>query len=110
MRAKQIISFLLLGVFLTYITPKEIFHAFTSHNDTEHNITHNPNQLEVGSEHHHCELMKLDQQFASSAISIPYFSFSKPIYFANQQKHAIVQCILPTANYAIHPLRGPPAF
>jgi hypothetical protein len=109
MRAKQIISFLLLGVFVTYITPKEIFHAFTRHNDTEHRIGHNPNQLEVGSEHHHCELMKLDQQFAASDISIPFFSFNKPIYFATKRNSAIVHCILPNANSAIHPLRGPPS-
>ena len=83
MRLKQFISFLLLCIFSLYIIPKEIFHVFVQHTDTEHVATHLKNHLEISTEHHHCELMKADQQFVSSFIPIPYYHFQSPLYLSH---------------------------
>lgn len=109
MRLKQLISFLLLCLFLVYIIPKEIFHAFSHHIDTEHVTTSVKNQLQISAEHHHCELMKADQQFVSSIIPIPYYHFQSPFYYALSHEEVHNQCNT-TFDYNVNnPLRGPPS-
>lgn len=109
MQAKRIISFILLCVFSLYITPKEIYHAFVTHTDTEHTVSHLKNHLEITTEHHHCELMKADQHFVSSDISIPFYTFQKTIHFAKQKEFVTTQFIHSSYTGTSNPLRGPPA-
>jgi hypothetical protein len=108
MQAKRYISFILLCVFCLYITPKEIFHAFVTHTDTEHTTLFADNHLEISAEHHHCDLMKIDQQFASADISVPYYDFQVDSYFAQQNEFIVSHVILASKANACNPLRGPP--
>ncbi len=108
MQTKRILSFILLCVFSLYITPKEILHAFVSHQDTEHHATHLKNQLEISATHHHCELMKMDQQFASNEVSIPFYDFQKPSYFEQKQILGFLCSFRFSENQVCNPLRGPP--
>lgn len=70
---KRILSFILLSVFLFYITPKELLHAFTHHTDTQHEPV--KSGLQISNEHHHCELLKLDQQFSAWDVQLPHHNF-----------------------------------
>ncbi len=109
MQAKRVISFILLCVFSLYITPKEIYHAFVTHSDSEHTISHAKNHLEITAEHHHCELMKADQHFISSDILIPYYSFQKIVHSAKQKEFVTIQHFYSSYTDTGNPLRGPPA-
>jgi len=105
---KRILSFLLLTVFCLYVTPKEVFHAFSHHTDTEHHIV-DTQGLHFDSEHHHCELLKLDQQFTAAQIDLPYFDFEQLPQYVDQQKIALLSIFRSNdANLGLF-LRGPPA-
>lgn len=63
MELKRRLLALMLGIlFGLYITPKEIYHAFQSHTDTEHTTQ---SGLQIESAHHHCSLLKADQALCS---------------------------------------------
>jgi hypothetical protein len=107
---KRILSFLLLGMFVFYILPKEIVHAFTHHEDTEHASNHciPDGLLEFSKEHHHCSLLKLDQQFHATDIHILFVDLSKPkIYEAISLQFSFCGSYRSTF-YASNLLRGPP--
>lgn len=59
---RRIIALLLGLLFGCYITPKELFHVFQHHTDTEHHVS---NGLHIDEAHHHCALQKADQQLVS---------------------------------------------
>ena len=105
---KQIISSLLLFIFCVFITPKEVIHAFANHTDTEHSHTHLHHQLEISSAHHHCELMKADQQFASFDIEIPYYSFEQSCTFFVKNTSSFNTSTLKEKKYSHKQLRAPP--
>ena len=95
-------------MFSIYVIPKEVFHAFTHHADTEHS-TFDTKGLRIDSEHHHCELLKLDQQFTAAQIDLPYFDFEQLPQYVDQQKIALLSSFISSdANLGLF-LRGPPA-
>jgi len=55
---KRFFASIILIVFCFYITPKDIFHLFTHHDDTEH-LTPKSNEQHFDKEHHHCNLLKI---------------------------------------------------
>jgi hypothetical protein len=105
---KRILSFLLLTVFSLYITPKEVFHAFTHHSDTEHAVT-NFDGLHFDTEHHHCELLKLDQQFTAVEFALPFYEFEHLQQFLDIQKTGLHSSFKSNEDYKYLFLRGPPA-
>jgi hypothetical protein len=64
---RQICSVVLGVMFMLYIIPKELYHGLTHHTDTEHTATEH--DLQISAEHHHCELLKLDQHFSGYAFT-----------------------------------------
>jgi hypothetical protein len=71
MDMKRRLLALILGIiFGVYITPKEIFHAFQNHTDSQHQ---SQSGLHLESAHHHCFLSKVDQALCS--IEPPTFLF-----------------------------------
>ncbi len=104
---KQLCSFLLLMMFSMYVTPKEVFHAFTHHTDTEHS-TLDTKSLHIDSEHHHCELLKLDQQFTATQIDLPYYDFEQLPRYLDIQKLASYTSYKSLDDFNCHFLRGPP--
>ena len=69
---KRFFSGFILVVFCFYITPKEVLHLFTQHEDTEHSIA---NGCHFEEQHHHCDLLKIDQHFSAPSFEIPFFDF-----------------------------------
>jgi hypothetical protein len=110
MQAKRILALIFLGVFFLYITPKEVYHAFTHHNDSSHTTLSDKDGLQISNEHHHCELLKIDQSFSAFNIEIPYHDFElKPAFYVS------FNGLLLEENYthqfsSTHYLRGPPSF
>lgn len=91
-----------------YITPKEVYHLFSSHHDTKHHSINSSDGLQISSEHHHCELSKIDQQFSAGDIQLTYHDFSKielyyPIVVPRKFNQIELQC-----KIAERILRGPP--
>lgn len=95
-------------VFVTYITPKEIFHAFTHHIDTEHIALTEKDGLKISNEHHHCELLKVDQQFTAADVLILPFYFNCPVHYI-EAPHSIIHHQFVTGDIAsFKQLRAPP--
>lgn len=92
-----------------YITPKEVYHLFSSHHDSKHYSAANNDGLQISVEHHHCELSKIDQQFSASAINFIPHDFSKlELFFSNIVATKVNKVAL--RNFiAERILRGPPA-
>ncbi len=104
-RCKHIVAFLLLLSFVWYIVPKEVLHAFVTHTDTVH---HSHVGLYFDSEHHHCELMKIDQEFnADDQISFYNILPHVNLFFSNQQIYHYTSHTL-NSNLYDQLLRGPP--
>lgn len=75
---KNIATFLLL-LFLQYSFPKELYHVFVSHTDTEHCVEIK-NRLNISNEHHHCALIKADQLLESIEPIQFFIDFSKATF------------------------------
>lgn len=91
-----------------YITPKEVYHLFTSHHDTKHHHITKHDGLRISSEHHHCELSKIDQQFSAGDIKLSYHDFSKlELYFSIVVQNKFNQIAL-QGIIVERILRGPP--
>jgi hypothetical protein len=106
-RLKRIVSFVFLLVFSIYITPKEIYHVFTHHIDTEHSLELN-HGLQISNQHHHCELLKVDQHFTSSDVTIPFYEFYHTITFYEVKNLCNSLSYILQGSYNTSPLRGPP--
>ncbi len=91
-----------------YVTPKEVFHAFTHHVDTEHTLGQE-HGLHISNQHHHCELLKVDQQFTASDIEVPFYNFEKPHFYFFQQKKSIYITHSLNGNAISYSQRGPPS-
>ena len=104
---RNIFASLLLIVFCFYITPKEVLHIFTNHHDTEHHSV-NKTGTHFEKQHHHCELLKIDQQFFASSFEIPFYDFSKlELFFISIQK-SINHHFLSSFIASNKQLRAPP--
>jgi hypothetical protein len=94
-------------MFSLYVTPKEVFHAFSHHTDTEHHIF-DTQGLHIDAEHHHCELLKLDQQFTAAQIDLPYFDFERLPQYLDLPNIAFYTSYKSQDDFNCHFLRGPP--
>ncbi len=110
LQTKRIFSILLLGVFVLYSTPKELYHAFTHHTDTVHKLVCSKDGLQISNEHHHCELLKIDQQFSAATIQIPFYDFSWKQFFFSIALKAMQEKCLHSNVYSCKQLRAPPFF
>jgi hypothetical protein len=104
---KRIFTFVLLLTFCFYITPKEVLHVFTHHHDTEHVLV-GGNHFE--EQHHHCELLKIDQQFSAHKMDIPFYDFYVARLFYIIPNFSCYQFINNENINLPFSLRGPPAF
>ena len=75
-RLRSIMSIILLIAFSWFSTPKEIIHLFSNHHDTLH-VVDDGVDLHFSAEHHHCELLKVDQHFTAPTFDFPYFDFEQ---------------------------------
>lgn len=106
---KRIVSIVLLAVFVLYNIPKEIYHGWTHHNDTTHQRFGIKGKLHLSNQHHHCELLKIDQQFVSTDVHIPVYNFSNHlVYFIRYSLHAY-HALLERTLYSAKQLRAPPS-
>lgn len=105
---KRILAAAVMMVFVTYSIPKEFYHIFTDHADTRHEA-HSAGELEITGLHHHCQLLKADQQL--TALEFDVFLIppaAKTDYFASSLAEYTIQPITSLA-IAANRLRGPPA-
>ena len=107
---KQLLSSFLLCVFCLYITPKEVIHTLTHHLDTEHHVVNDKDGLAISNPHHHCELMKMDQQFSAVDMPIPFFGFSSQAVFFDLSSTTLHQEVFNSQVFASKQLRAPPVF
>lgn len=107
-QVRSIVSLLLLLVFSGYITPKEVMHMFSHHEDTEHchSLDHD---LQISAEHHHCELLKADQQFSVDDYHFFQYDFSKPETNVYKERSSFYKSFLQASITKQLSLRGPPS-
>ena len=105
---KQLLSSFLLCVFCLYITPKEVMHELTHHLDTEHHVVNDKDGLAISNPHHHCELLKMDQQFAAFDIHLPCYDFLSRPFFCNASFNVDLNEVLFGNVYSCRQLRAPP--
>lgn len=95
MDLKRRLLALILGIFFgLYITPKEIFHAFQSHTDSEHRTQ---SGLHIESTHHHCALSKVDQALCS---------IEPPIFVSVPEPRIVYLLTNYEVRYIAKPLQG----
>lgn len=104
---KRIFAILLLVSFCFYITPKEVLHVFTHHHDTEHLLV---NGSHFEEQHHHCELLKIDQAFSAPNVEFPFFDFFENQHFLVDTKYQLYSFIKNENVNLAFLLRGPPVF
>ena len=107
MDMKRRLLAILLGIlFGLYITPKEIFHAFQYHTDSEHQ---SQTGLNIESAHHHCALSKVDQALCS--IEPPTFlSVPQPSIVYLLPKYEVTYIAKPLQGcFQVKKGRGPPS-
>jgi hypothetical protein len=98
------LSFLLLATLSVFITPKELLHGFSKHDDTVDVLCNNECATHVEKEHEHCDVLQL---YAPPLyLSVTDFSFSP-------DKLACLQSFESTSDYhfSCSPFlffRGPP--
>lgn len=104
---KRILATATMVVFVTYSIPKEFYHIFSSHTDTQHEA-HSSGVLEITGLHHHCQLLKADQQMTALAFEFPVLI--PPAKIAHTTSKLAVFRILPFSSLALsaNRLRGPP--
>ena len=103
---RRLLALLLLLQFAWYTTPKEIWHVLREHTDTEHR--QHQAGLQISAEHHHCALMKADQQFHSLPAFTPAFHFEAPPAAPLPKRLARYTSPRGIGEYAAPSLRGPP--
>ncbi len=104
---KRFFSCFILVAFCFYITPKEVLHFFTEHEDTEHSIA---NGCHFEEQHHHCDLLKIDQQFSAPSFEIPFFDFIQDQFFLINTKFELYSFVNNENVNLSFSLRGPPVF
>ncbi len=83
-------------------------HALTHHLDTEHHVVNDKDGLAISNPHHHCELLKMDQQFAAFDIHLPWYDFSVRPYFFDLSFISDLKEIVHSNVYSCRQLRAPP--
>jgi hypothetical protein len=106
---KRFFASFILIVFCFYITPKDVLHLFTHHDDTEHLIL-NSNEQHFEKEHHHCNLLKVDQRYSAPTFEIPFLNFIQKHYFLLNQKFGYYSFVNNENVNLSFSLRGPPFF
>ncbi|MBL7765964.1 MAG: hypothetical protein JNJ58_07730 [Chitinophagaceae bacterium] len=102
-------SFILLGIFLAYATPRDLIHLLAMHHDTKHEHSHQ-HDLQIDPEHHHCEILKLEQHFSVAVIPSGETDFQRlPEFFISNTLTELNSRLLHASAYSL-PERGPPAF
>lgn len=93
-------------MFCFYITPKEVLHLFSHHEDSEHSILNKGVHFE--KKHHHCSLLNIDQDFSSISFEIPFYDFSKSALFFITFQKSIRNDFISSFIVSIKQLRAPP--
>ncbi len=78
---KNIISYLLLAIFLTATTPDNLLHLLTNHCDT---IDSNSPDISIAAKHVHCEALQLSLPAFSESVNYCFSSLSAgstPLFF-----------------------------
>jgi len=109
-RIRHILSFCLLCIFILYIIPKEIYHGFMHHHDTVHVHLNVKNGLQIDKEHHHCELLKYEQEQQFISYSLLCFTAKSIGIYFSKTISTYSTPFLPANNASITALRGPPVF
>ena len=104
---KRILSALLLILFSWLVTPKELWHVFTHHEDSRHTDT--GHRLQFTKAHHHCSLLQADQQFIAAGVEIPQYDLAKVLPPAVSKPESKYEAPLLLSIRTQHSLRGPPA-
>lgn len=103
---RGILSFLLLLLFTVYATPREVWHAFSGHEDTIH---HNLSGVFIEPQHHHCDVLQFEQHIPfDGCFSSPLWVTPSLVYFTP------LRATYASVNYSyavkLHkPLRAPPS-
>src|SRR5689334_731899 len=105
MKFRTCISFLLLAALSLFITPKELLHELSKHDDTVDVVCHNECSTHVETEHQHCDVLQLSSPPLYNSVTD--FSFSS-------DKLSCLQSFESTSSYhfSCSPFlffRGPPA-
>ena len=95
-------------MFCLYITPKEVIHTLTHHLDTEHHVVNDKDGLAISNPHHHCELLKMDQQFTSNDFVVPFYDFKRVILYLPKKEFAYFELVILKIANNSNQLRGPP--
>lgn len=104
---KRILAAAVMIVFVTYSIPKEFYHIFTNHTDTRHEA-HSAGELEITGLHHHCQLLKADQQMSALEFELLFVDPAEKLdYFETTLAELIIQPFS-TLTIAANRLRGPP--
>lgn len=94
--------------FVTYSIPKEFYHIFSDHTDTKHEA-HSAGELEISGLHHHCQLLKADQQMTALEFDVLFIGPAANIDYVNVTLAEITVQSLSSLAIAANRLRGPPA-
>jgi E3 ubiquitin-protein ligase DOA10 len=87
--------------------PKEFFHSFAHHKDTEHLVNYGKGKHTVDAQHHHCDYLDfVFTPFLTVAYSISFPVVTSHVYLYIQYCIVSVYAIYSVAYF----LRGPPAF
>lgn len=103
---RQIGALLLCLLFGWYSTPKEIWHIFQHHVDTEHHATEG---LNIGSAHHHCSLLKVDQSLNTLEPPVFLHFIDKSITLFVKRNWTIYGTSPLGSLLEVKKSRGPPA-
>jgi hypothetical protein len=71
------LSFLLLAALSLFITPKELLHAHSGHEDTTDVACHDACATHFENEHEHCDVLQLSSPPLYFSVSDFSFSFDK---------------------------------
>jgi len=85
-------------------------HALTHHLDTEHHVVNDKDGLAISNPHHHCELLKIDQQFSATDFQIPFYEFLLHPGFFEISLKSQQEKMLHGNFFACKQLRAPPVF
>ncbi|MBL7773741.1 MAG: hypothetical protein JNM95_12830 [Chitinophagaceae bacterium] len=102
---RRFLSMLVLLLFVVYTTPRELWHAFSDHEDTIH---HQLSGIHIEPQHHHCDVLQFEQH-------LPFEFHSTPFYpdFRKHCLHSEHTCSYHSLDFSIYTLgykslRAPP--
>ncbi len=103
---RRLLAFILLAFFVVYTTPRELWHAMADHHDTVHH--HDEQGTHIEPQHHHCDILKYNQQLPFTAITPSVLlASSSPALFA-RHINLFTQKGFTQNSHHYKPLRAPP--